>query len=402
MVGQVCLSTPLLLSRGTKSAVHFALALFLLANGVLALESMVSALFPHWYALYTALAFPALFVLCPSLWFYVEGLTSGTPWTIERKQARHFILLWPALVVSAMIMCLPKELHTALFINDTDVVDPLAIAVAVSILVLLLLWLAQCIYIIYRIAHRLVTYRKQLKDLFSNNDGKELNWMNWLLLIAISTWLFSLATVFSSSLFDNLLFTSRTEAFLSLLLLWSLAHFGLQQKPGLIDNSNNARTTSVLMANKEMANEEVANAVINDKLQKDSRDNANQKSNIAKKYQRSALSCEQSARIANKINLVMEEDKLYLDANLSLQKLANYVSISPNYISQTLNETLAINFFDFVNQWRIKAAKPKIIANHDNVLNIALEVGFNARSSFYKAFKQATGKTPSEFRKANS
>jgi AraC-like DNA-binding protein len=54
---------------------------------------------------------------------------------------------------------------------------------------------------------------------------------------------------------------------------------------------------------------------------------------------------------------------------------------------------------DFVNQWRIEATKPKIIANQDTVLNIALDVGFNARSWFYKTFKQEAGKTPSEFRK---
>jgi len=110
-------------------------------------------------------------------------------------------------------------------------------------------------------------------------------------------------------------------------------------------------------------------------------------------------STEQSDRIAAKVNALMKQDKLYLDANLSLQKLANYLAISPNYISQTLNETLSINFFDFVNQWRIEDAKPKIIANQDTILDIALAVGFNARSSFYKAFKQNTGKTPSEFRK---
>jgi YesN/AraC family two-component response regulator len=121
-----------------------------------------------------------------------------------------------------------------------------------------------------------------------------------------------------------------------------------------------------------------------------------------KKYQRSALGTTQSDRVVVKINAVMEQDKLYLDADLSLQKLASYVAISPNYISQTLNETLSINFFDFVNQWRIEAAKPKIIANQDTVFAIALEVGFNARSSFYKAFKQETGKTPSEFRKTGT
>jgi len=409
MVGQICLSVPLLITRSIKSALCLPLALFLLANGALALEPMVSTLLPDWYAFYTALAFPALFVLCPALWFYVEALTSPTPWEIHKKQARQFVLLWPALMVSVMILLLPKEMHTAIFINDADAEGPLALTIVVSILVLILLWLGQCVYTISRIIHRLVAYRKQLKDLFSNNDDKELNWMNWLLLIAISTWLFSLATVFSSNLFDNLLFTIRTEAILSLLLIWSLAHFGLQQKPGLTvptaslkeaDGNLDASISSDVAVKIEFEKEGLTEHKQEHELKQEQA--LTQKKDSAKKYQRSALSSEQSGRIAAKINTVMETEKLYLDANLSLQKLASYLAISPNYISQTLNETLSINFFDFVNQWRIKAAKPKIIANQDTVLNIALDVGFNARSSFYKAFKQETGQTPSEFRKMTS
>ncbi|KGJ86839.1 helix-turn-helix domain-containing protein [Colwellia psychrerythraea] len=393
MVGQICLSVPLLLTRGIKSALFLPLALFLLANGAIALEPMVSTLLPEWYALYTALAFPALFTLCPALWFYVEALTSPTPWKIHKKQVHHFVLLWPALMVSVMILFLPKETHIAIFINEADAVGPLALTLVVSILVLMLLWLGHCVYTISHIIHRLVAYRKQLKDLFSNNDDKELHWMNWLLLIAISTWLFSLATVFSSNLFDNLLFSLRTEAILSLLLIWSLAHFGLQQKPGLTEPVYNFKIANSKITSTEVDKSESTNAEVEVEVEVD------QESSTAKKYQRSALGSEQSDRIAVKINTVMATDKLYLDANLSLQKLASYLAISPNYISQTLNETLAINFFDFVNQWRIEAAKPKIIANQDTVLNIALEVGFNARSSFYKAFKQETGQTPSEFRK---
>jgi AraC-like DNA-binding protein len=164
---------------------------------------------------------------------------------------------------------------------------------------------------------------------------------------------------------------------LSLLLIWGLAHFGLQQKPALSAYNENAIT------NLTPRNDNEVSTVLNPPM----------------KYQRSALDTEQSNRIANKINEIMRKDKLYLDSSLSLQKLSSYVSISPNYISQTLNETLSINFFDFINQWRIEAAKPKILANQDTVLNIALEVGFNAKSSFYKAFKQETGQTPSEFRK---
>jgi hypothetical protein len=160
MVGQICLSVPLLLSRGIKSALCLPLALFLLANGALALEPMVSTLLPDWYALYTALAFPALFVLCPALWFYVEALTSPTPWKIHKKQVRHFLLLWPALMVSVMILLLPSETHTAIFINDEDAVGALALTLVVSILVLMLLWLGQCVYTVSRIIHRLVAYRK--------------------------------------------------------------------------------------------------------------------------------------------------------------------------------------------------------------------------------------------------
>ena len=377
ILGQILLSVPILLSRAMKSAIFLPLAIFLLANSTIALVPIVNAQLPDLSQLYSAIVFPTLFLLCPCLWFYIEGLTAEKPWKLNRKQIRHFVLLWPALAISVMMMLLPKDIYTDVFIDDIDAVSPLAIATVIGLLVMILLWLGQCIYIMVRIIYRLISYRKQLKNVFSNHDDKALNWMNWLLLLAISTWVFSLATVFSSNLFDNFLFNIRTESFLSLLLVWSLAHFGLQQKPGLIGYSE---SVDIAVRNND-DNVEISSPM---------------------KYQRSALDNEQSNRIADKINNIMSKETLYLDSNLSLQKLANHLAISPNYISQTLNETLATNFFDFINKWRIEAAKPKILANQDSVLTIALEVGFNARSSFYKAFKQETGQTPSEFRKQNS
>ncbi|MBA6346940.1 AraC family transcriptional regulator [Colwellia sp. BRX8-9] len=377
ILGQVLLSVPILLSRAMKSAIFLPLAIFLLANSTIALVPVVNAQFPDLSQLYSAIVFPTLFLLCPCLWFYIEGITAEKPWKLNRKQIRHFVLLWPALIFAVMIILLPKDMYTDIFIDDVDVVAPLAITTAIGLLVMMMLWLGQCVYIAFRIIYRLVDYRKQLKNVFSNHDDKSLNWMNWLLFIAISTWLFSLATVFSSNLFDNFLFNIRTESLLLLLLVWSLAHFGLQQKPGFTGYSE---SVDIAVRNND-DNVEISSPM---------------------KYQRSALDNEQSNRIADKINNIMSKEALYLDSNLSLQKLANHSAISPNYISQTLNETLCTNFFDFINKWRIEAAKPKILANQNSVLTIALEVGFNARSSFYKAFKQETGQTPSEFRKQNS
>jgi AraC-like DNA-binding protein len=379
ILGQVLLSVPILLSRAMKSAIFLPLAIFLLANSTIALVPVVNAQFPNLSQLYSAIVFPTLFLLCPCLWFYIEGITAEKPWKLNRKQIRHFMLLWPALAISVMMMLLPKDIYTDVFIEDIDAVSPLAIATVIGLLVMILLWLGQCIYIMVHIIYRLINYRKQLKNVFSNHDDKSLNWMNWLLFIAISTWLFSLVTVFSSNLFDNFLFNIRTESLLSLLLVWSLAHFGLQQKPGFTGYSESKSVDSAVLNNDD-------NVAISSPM----------------KYQRSALDNEQSNRIADKINNIMSKETLYLDSNLSLQKLANHLAISPNYISQTLNETLCTNFFDFINKWRIEAAKPKILANQDSVLTIALEVGFNARSSFYKAFKQEIGQTPSEFRKQNS
>ncbi|TMP47164.1 hypothetical protein CWB96_12510 [Pseudoalteromonas citrea] len=377
IVGQVCISVPILLSRVTTHAMNVPLALFLLASGILALNSTISLLLPTYYALYTAVAFPALFLLCPSLWFYVQGLTADTPWQLNKGQLKHYALIAPAVLISVMILFLPKDIHMAIFIHDKDIIEPFVTTLLIGILIMMLLWLMQCIYTLLKIVRRLNQYRKKLKDVFSNHDKKELNWMNWLLFITVSAWLCAAVTVFSSNLFNHALFNSNTEIVLSLLLIWCITHFGLQQKPALASLAEGA-TSDITHTDENPPNDHHC---------------------PTKKYQRSALDQTQSVRIASKINSAMEQDKLYLDPNLSLQALSKHLNISPNYISQTLNERLSVNFFDFVNQWRIEAAKPKILANNSTVLDIALEVGFNARSSFYKAFKQTTGQTPSEYRK---
>lgn len=121
--------------------------------------------------------------------------------------------------------------------------------------------------------------------------------------------------------------------------------------------------------------------------------------NQQRKYQRSALDEQQSSRIAEKIEKSMRDDELFLDASLSLQKLAKHIFTSPNYISQTLNETLGMNFFDYVNKYRVDAAKRMLAQSDDTVLDIAMSVGFNSKSSFYTAFKKEAEQTPSQYRK---
>ena len=102
--------------------------------------------------------------------------------------------------------------------------------------------------------------------------------------------------------------------------------------------------------------------------------------------------------IAQKMEVAMTSEQLYLDANLSLPKLAKHIHTSPNYISQTLNETLATNFFDYVNHKRIVAAQKLLLESELTVLDIAMQVGFNSKSAFYSAFKKYSQLTPSQFK----
>ncbi|MFC1234935.1 helix-turn-helix domain-containing protein [Vibrio sp. F74] len=374
-LGQIGFCLPQFLFRASLIRTYFPLAIFFVASGVITLGPVVFLLTPSWDTIYIASIFPAWLLLGPTFWLYVEGLTSEIPWRMQPRHAIQFVPFILGLTVAGLIISLPLEMRKAIFSDGADIDAGFSLVVVVSMFLAMLLWAVQSGYYVIRIIIRLSKYRKQLKDLFASNEQRELGWLSWLLFIIAGTWFFAFTSLMSTLAQDDSLFGYRFGFTLLLILVWTLAYWGLRQKPGF------------------------EGRYINDKS--DVSTPVNSDSAIDRKYERSALSTEQAQRIAEKINATMAQEQLHLDSSLTLHKLARHVAISPNYISQTLNETMGTNFFDFVNKCRIETAKPKIIANEDTVLNIALEVGFNARSSFYKVFKKETGKTPTEFRKSH-
>jgi AraC-like DNA-binding protein len=120
-----------------------------------------------------------------------------------------------------------------------------------------------------------------------------------------------------------------------------------------------------------------------------------------RKYEKSTLTPERSQRYLDKLVNCMENEKPFTDGDLTIQKLAERLSIPANHLSQTINERLGHSFSDFVNSYRVEAAKRKLLDpafRHLSVLGIAEEVGFNSKSSFNSVFKKHTNMTPSEFR----
>ena len=96
----------------------------------------------------------------------------------------------------------------------------------------------------------------------------------------------------------------------------------------------------------------------------------------------------------------MDEEKPYLSPNLRLATLADQLQLSTHHLSQIINENLDSNFYDFINQYRIKAAQKLIEEKpHYTLLQVAIEVGFNNKTSFNNAFKKHGGMSPSQYRK---
>ncbi len=121
------------------------------------------------------------------------------------------------------------------------------------------------------------------------------------------------------------------------------------------------------------------------------------------KYQNSPISDELGKNLMLEIKQFMVTEKPYLEPKLSLHALATALDIPLNYLSQVINEQSGTNFFDFINQYRIEEAKYRLSldATHGgNVLTIALESGFNSKSTFYASFKKYTGMTPGKYRKS--
>jgi len=120
------------------------------------------------------------------------------------------------------------------------------------------------------------------------------------------------------------------------------------------------------------------------------------------KYESSKLQATQKEKYLQKLLTFVESEKPYESTDLTLAELSNQIGIPPHYLSQIINEKLNVNFLDFINGYRVKAAKEKLVdpkLTHYTILSIAYESGFNAKSTFYAAFKKHTGMTPSQYRK---
>ena len=221
--------------------------------------------------------------------------------------------------------------------------------------------------------HLLKKHLKQIKLSFSNIKNIDLHWLKIVLICMI---LVSFVSVLMGLLSDFLNFISYEDGdyllYITLtVIIYFLGYYGIKQKPVL----SNENTVSQIESTPT----------------------------LKPKYATSSLKDVEKEKLIKRLTNSMENEKPYLNENLTLKELANKLETSPNNLSQIINEKFNRNFYEFINEYRISEVKSLLADpdySHYSILGIAFESGFNSKSTFNSVFKQFTGKTPSEFRRS--
>ena len=291
----------------------------------------------------------------PFLLLYVDGV-NATVKNKNKRQVLHFIPFVAFFILSFIFFKSPIFLKL------------LAFSGAIS-------GITYCVFT-YKSLNK---YKKHITELFSNIEKINLDWVKKLVLGLIAIWmgvliLVTLTRVLSIELPLNWFFLCIP------LLICYLGYYGLKQQMiwSFTQKENNVKTTNV------------------------PKNEVSQKIESEKSYKKSGLQTRDMASIYKSLERMMQTQKLYLQPTLSLKDLSEESNIPQHHITQTLNEYASENFYDFINAYRIETFKEKLQhgeAENFSLLGIALDCGFNSKSSFNRIFKKSTSLSPSEYNK---
>jgi AraC-like DNA-binding protein len=211
-------------------------------------------------------------------------------------------------------------------------------------------------------------HKKRILNQFSNQEKINLNWLRFLYLVMALMWIFIIVVQN-----DKLIF-SATAVFVVF-----IGYFGIKQV-GIFTNKNPeiADNEPITILKAELIEETIEK----------------------KKYAKSGLSEDTARELHQKLQALMNEQKLFTEPELTLSDLAERLEIHPNYLSQIINEIEGVNFYDYVNGLRIEEFKRLVVLPENKkytLLALAYDCGFNSKSAFNRIFKKATELSPSEY-----
>ena len=292
-----------------------------------------------------------LFGIGPSIYLFTKTITDSS-YRLSRKDYVHFLpVVFEFIFYRTPIYRLganglyqdPPHPFTTVYITEQ--------------------WLGTASILIYIIlsVHLLSKYRKWIKTRYSNIDNKALGWLRTPVYIFSFFWFFWIALIkIDYFIFDNVyreFYFFPINIGLAIVTTW----IGIT---GYIKTHNNAPGF------------------------------------LDKPEKTVYTPCDPAE--TEKIVSLMNTTKPYLSPDFDLQKLSELAGLNTKTISRIINQNLKMNFYEFVNKYRVDEFKRRLQNdNHEKftLLGHAFECGFNSKSTFNHIFKKYTEYTPREYYK---
>jgi len=308
------------------------------------------------------------FLLLPMIYNYQQWLTSygGKPSSSKNQsnktQYLHWLPVALASLLSLSLALMPSEDFNNMFFADSAKLSLWASINSAGFTALLVGWTALSFLYLRKIVINTKIYHQRLKTEFANHEGKRLDWLVGFTCLLVFTWFYALVVLGVPSETAPWFISETVVSLMVLMLILMLCIQALNAKPEL--------------EHVEPETQEVSE----------------------QKYNNSSMDDARLKRISGKIEQKVMQEKSYLNPDIDASTLAGEIGVSVHYLSQVFSQEMQTTFYSYINDARIEAAKVALKVSERNVLEIALSVGFNSRSSFYNAFKKNTGMTPSKYK----
>lgn len=134
--------------------------------------------------------------------------------------------------------------------------------------------------------------------------------------------------------------------------------------------------------------------------QNQERSNETDANKSEEKYKNTRVDEKECKQICEKLYAYIDSEKPYTNPDLKIVDLAQALNCSSHSLSFIFNQYLTKNYYDLINEYRIKEFQ-RLIADENyskyTLTALAERCGFSSRASFFRSFKKLTGITPNEY-----
>ncbi|WP_298918965.1 AraC family transcriptional regulator [uncultured Roseobacter sp.] len=110
----------------------------------------------------------------------------------------------------------------------------------------------------------------------------------------------------------------------------------------------------------------------------------------------------QDPEIERRLDAVMRDHQLFLDPELTVQRLARRLHLPARNVSAAINRMKRKNVSQYINELRLAHAANLLVNGEQSVKDIAEASGFMTRSNFYREFQRVYGQSPTDYRNTGS